>query len=101
MGYLIEIQESKVEKLSDHIEKGLRHIGKAMQCVDEWIEGDSFGERRDYYGSRYEKMGRHKGMKDHYGSHEGSMGYRDDEDDDDDYEYMGHRRRRDSMGRYR
>ena len=30
MGYLIEVKEDKVEKLSDHIEKGLHHLGRAM-----------------------------------------------------------------------
>lgn len=83
MGYLIEISESKKEKLSEHIEKALHEMGKAMACVEQF---GSMGER---YGERGGQGG-------------GSMGYRDD-DDDDDWE-MGERRgrrRRDSMGRYR
>lgn len=101
--YMIEISDSKVGKLSEHIEESLRHLGKAMQCVDEWMGGDGYGERDSMgyrqssrysggsYGNRYERYGER-----------GSMGYRDDDDDDDDM--MGERRgrrRRDTMGRYR
>lgn len=100
MGYLIEISEQKVNKLSDHIEESLKHLGKAMQCVSEWMEeGEDYGERNDYrggsYGDRYDGMN-YRG---------GSMGYRDDDDDEwERDEMMGERRgrrRRDSMGRYR
>ena len=96
MGYVIEISESKVGKLSEHIEKGLRHIGKAMQCVDEWMEGEGYGER----GSMGERSQR-GGMRDEgsYGNrYVGGMRYmrpyaeRDDEDwDEDDEDYMPHR----------
>lgn len=82
MGHIIEITEDKMENLSEHIEKGLRHLGKAMQCVDEWMQ-EGYGER-----------GR-------------GMGYRDEDDRDDDEMWergygrgMGYRRRRDSRGRY-
>lgn len=98
MSYMIEITESKAEKLSEHIEQGLRHMGKAMQCVEEMMEGHEMGERRtspeygyrSYYGNRYSSYG-----------NRGSMGYRDDEDweDGEMHERRG-RRRRDSMGRY-
>jgi MFS family permease len=88
--FLILYKEKKVEKLSEHIEEGLKHLGKAMQCVEEWMEGsEGYGERGSRYGNRYEDMGMRGGY----------MGYRDDED----WEEMGERRgrRRDSMGRYR
>lgn len=100
MGYLIEISESKKEKLSEHIEKALHEMGKAMACVEQFGSmGERYGERQGggSYGNRYSERGGQGG---------GSMGYRDDDDDDDwdDDEMMsqrrGRRRRRDSRGRY-
>ena len=82
MGYMIEISGDKVSGLAEHLEKGLRHLGKAMQCVDDWMQ-DGYGERGGY-GER-------------------------DEDDWEDDDRMGERRygrgrgmrrRRDSRGRY-
>lgn len=91
MGYMIEISEQKKEKLSEHIEKALHEMGKAMACVEQF--GGEYGHRDGSYGSRYDGS---------YGSRGGSMGYREWEDDDDeDYGERRGRRRRDSMGRYR
>lgn len=97
MGYMIEITEKKAEKLSEHIEESLRHMGKAMQCVEEWMEGSEMGHRNGY--------GMRGGYVSRYGG--GSMGYRDDDDweemneryEDEMGERRG-RRRRDSRGRY-
>lgn len=98
---IIEISESKVGKLSEHIEQGLRHLGKAMQCVDEWMEESGMGERGGRYGNRYDEMEmREYGNRGGYGSR-GSMGYRDEEEwEDDDMSERRGRRRRDSRGRY-
>lgn len=72
MGYLIEISEQKKEKLSEHIEKALHEMGKAMAICEQ------FGGE----GSR------------------GGYGMRDDEDWDDE-EMIGERRRRSRRtGRY-
>lgn len=97
---MIQIEDNKVSKLSDHIEQGLRHLGKAMQCVDEWMEKDGMGERRGY-GMREHEGGRYGGghMGSRYPIYRGGMGYRDDEDWEDEEE-MGERRRRNSRGRY-
>jgi hypothetical protein len=102
MGYLIEITEKKAEKLSEHLEEGLRHIGKAMQCVDEWMEENGMSERGRM---NYRDEGRHSYGR--YGNRNymerGGYGNRED-DDDEEYEHyqrMNERRRRDSMGRYR
>lgn len=90
MAYIIKVTHDKVADLSENIEKGLRYIGKAMQCVDALMD-DDYG-----YGER------------------GRYGERDDEDweDDDRYserdwsrrggygERRGRGRRRDSRGRY-
>ena len=82
----IEISESKKEKLSEHIEKALHEMGKAMACVEQF---GSMGERDGSYGNRYDDMG----MR-------GRYGMRDDEDWDED-EMMGERRRRSRRtGRY-
>ena len=82
MGYMIEISESKKEKLSEHIEKALHELGKAMACVEQF--GGEYG---------------HRDSDEHYGMRSGRMGYRDHEDWDDDD--MGERRRRSrSTGRY-
>lgn len=87
MGYMIQIEESKKEKLSEHIEKALHELGKAMACVEQF--GGEYGQRGGSYGNRYDDMG----MR-------GRYGMRDDEDWDED-EMMGERRRRSRRtGRY-
>ena len=98
--YMIKITEEKVGKLSDHIEESLRHLGKAMQCVDEWMEdGSEMGYRGDY-GMRGSQGGRYSGgSQGSYGSR-GGYGMRDDEDWDE-MEEIGERRRRSRRtGRY-
>lgn len=96
MGYLIEISEQKKEKLSEHIEKALHEMGKAMAITEQF--GGEYGQRGGSYGNRYDDMG----MRGSYSSRGGDMGYREWEDDDDeDYGERRGRRRRDSMGRYR
>lgn len=94
---MIEITEKKINKLSEHIEEGLRHLGKAMQYVDDWMQESGMNERggmgyrdSDYgrYGNRYPYMGG------------GNMGYRDEDEWDDDMSERRGRRRRDSRGRY-
>lgn len=85
---MIEITEDKITDLSEHLEKGLRHIGKAMQCIDELSQESRMGER-DRYGNRGSRYGNR-------------MGNRDEEDEwEDEDEYMGERRGRSSRtGRY-
>lgn len=100
MGYLIEISESKKEKLSEHIEKALHEMGKAMAICEQF---GSMGERGGSYGNRYDggDMGyRHDDEEMRMGMR-GRMGYREMEDDDEDFGERRGRRRRDSMGRYR
>lgn len=107
MGYVIEIEESKLDKLADYTEKMLRYGGKMMSCLTEMDE--KYGERdsesrNSRYGSRYGEREEY-GMRGGYGSRSGSMGYREEWDDDDDDDMMherrgGRRRRRDSRGRY-
>lgn len=93
---VIEITETKMDKLSGHIEQGLRHLGKAMQYVDDWMQESGMNERRGGYKDNYRENYRGGGYGSRYGS--GMGGYRDD--DDDDWDEMNERRRRDSRGRY-
>lgn len=64
---VIEIREDKLSSLTEHVEKGLRYLGKAMQCLDDMQGGgEMMGERKGYYdredmggrygGERYERQ---------------------------------------------
>lgn len=105
MGYMIEITEKKAEKLSEYIEESLRHMGKAMQCVEEWMEESGMGERGGYYGIRGGYVNRDTNTYTRYGNRygeRGGYGMRDDDEWDED-EIIGERRgrrKRDSRGRY-
>lgn len=95
MGYMVEISESKIDKLAEHAEGAIRHVGKLMQCIEELSEDGHMGER-----GGYERGG-------HYGNrHDGGSRYGDRYDrgrDMDDWEDgdMGERRGRSSTtGRY-
>ena len=90
MGYMIEISDSKIEKMGEYVEDMLWAGGELMHCLEK-MKGEEHG-----YG--------HRGGSSRYSG--GSMGYRDDEDWDemderreDMMERRG-RRRRDSRGRY-
>ena len=81
MGYMIEITESKVNEMSELVEKMLKYGGKLMHCIDEM--GDD----------RSERMGRRSPMQD----------YRDNwkNYDDDDYDRYDERRGGRRSGGYR
>ena len=103
---MIEITEKKYEKLSDHIEESLRHLGKAMSCIAEIGEPYGLGYRdeesmRSHEGHPYRKSS-HYGMRSRYDNYgDRYMGYKDDEDEWDDDDMMGERRRRSRRtGRY-
>ena len=100
MSYMIEITEKKYEKLSDHIEESLRHLGKAMSCISEIGEPYGFGYRDEYEDSEHkDKQHYSRSMMGSRGRY-GYMGYKDDEWDEDEYGERRGRRRRDSRGRY-
>ena len=84
---MIEISESKKEKMSELTENILKYGGKLMSCLEEMDE--EHGER---YGKR-ESMGGRYGQR---------MKYRHDDDEmDDDDEMTGERRMRSGRtGRY-
>ncbi|MBO5957436.1 MAG: hypothetical protein J6Q39_07770 [Bacteroidales bacterium] len=89
---MIQIPSEKVYSLSEHIEKALRHAGKAMQCLEDMMPEHEMGER--YMGERgnYGQGGSSYGNRSY-----GSYGNRDDDWDERE---MNERRRRDSRGRY-
>ena len=102
MGYLIEISESKVSKMSEHAEDALHAMGRLMTCISS-LEDGGYGERSEgRYSNRYGgDMGyRHEDEEMRMGMR-GRMGYREMDDDDEDFGERRGRRRRDSMGRYR
>ena len=43
---VIRIEEAKKEKMSEHCEKALHHLGKLMTCIEDMGEG-GYGERDD------------------------------------------------------
>ena len=69
---MIEIEDSKVERMSDYAEKMLKYGGKLMQCIEELSEGSGMGQRDDGYDDydEYDDMG----QRGRYGG--GSMGQR-------------------------
>lgn len=98
MGYMIEISDSKIEKMGEYVEDMLWAGGELMHCLEK-MKGEEHGYGHRGGSSRYSGGS-------NYGSRGGSMGYRDDEDWDemderrDDMMERRGRRRRDSRGRY-
>lgn len=92
--FQIKITSKKRDKMSEHAEKALKHMGKLMQCIEELGEDDDMEER---YGT-----GRYGAGGERYPMDRTRMNGRDDWDEDDDERtpQMGERRRRLSNGRY-
>lgn len=106
MGYIIEISDSKVDKMSEYVEDMLWAGGELMHCLEKMKGEHGYGEREGYSheGRSYRKdmMGSRYGMRSRYDNYgqRGDYGYKDDEDWDDE-EMMGERRRRSRRtGRY-
>ena len=94
--YMIQIEEHKLDKMSEYAEKMLKYGGKLMSCIEEMSEESGMGQRGGSYGSRYDDE---MGGRGRYGMR-GGYGMRDDEDWDEN-EMMGERRRRSRRtGRY-
>jgi hypothetical protein len=99
---MIEISDTKVDKMSEYVEDMLWAGGELMHCLEKMKGESGYGEREGYSheGRSYRKdmMGSRYGMRSRYDNY----GYKDDDDWDED-EMMGERRgrrRRDSRGRY-
>lgn len=90
---MIEVEESKVDKMSENIEKALKYLGKAMQCIDEVISQGGMGERGNY-GLGGAQITRASGGSSGGSSYGNRRSYGNRWDDDDDDDEMGERRRR-------
>ena len=55
MATIIEIQEGKLQNLSEYAEKVLKYGGKLMQCLDDLDESKS--KYNEYRGTDYERGG--------------------------------------------
>lgn len=83
---MIQISESKADKLKEHAYKSMKHLGKLYECIEAICDDSQMGERDSsgYFGNR--------------GG--GSMGYRDEEDWERE-QMMGFRRGVPGSGRGR
>lgn len=61
--YMIEIDESKVENLSENVEKALNCMGKVMQCLNSLKDEDDSYTSNYRTGYREEDYPRHKGHR--------------------------------------
>ena len=93
--YMIQIEESKLDKMSEYTEKMLKYGGKMMQCLEELSEEGGMGQRGGQggggsYGNRYgERSG--GGYGNRYGER-GGYGMREEEDEWEDEMSMRERR---------
>ena len=96
---MIEIGTKEMDKASEYAEKGLKYMGKVMQCLTGGGEEGGYGERSGQGGGSYDSRYGMRSRYDNYGRR-GDYGYRDEEDWEMDDE-MGERRRRSRRtGRY-
>lgn len=98
--YMIQIEESKVDKMAELAEKMLKYGGKLMSCIEEMSEETGMGERGGY-GNRDSgggSMGNRYMERDGAGGNRGGYGQRDD--DWEEEEQMGERRGVKGTGRY-
>lgn len=91
MGYMIQIEEEKIEGMEEHARKILKHGRELIDCIEELAEDSHFGER----GNRY-------GMRDgYYPEERRRVSERRRDDDWEDEDWIGERRGRSLItGRY-
>lgn len=97
---MIEIEDSKVDKMAELAEKMLKYGGKLMSCIEELSEESGMGERGGY-GNRGPggSMGNRYIERDGAGGNRtGGYGNRDEDWEED--EQMGERRGVKGTGRY-
>lgn len=67
MATIIRVKSSKMDKLSENIEKSLKYLGKAMQCVESMGDEDD-----DEYNERNYDEGEDYDMNERYNMRRGS-----------------------------
>lgn len=87
--YMVEISDSKIDKMSEYVEEMLWAGGELMHCLEK-MKGEHGYGHRDEYSKHHSDMGE----RGRY------MNYRDEDWDGDEYGERRGRRRRDSRGRY-
>lgn len=70
--YMIEIEESKVDRMSELAQTMLRAGGQLMECIEECSDRDSYGERNERYSREIPERG--DGGYDSYGERRGMRG---------------------------
>lgn len=97
---MIEIEDSKVDKMAELAEKMLKYGGKLMSCIEELSEESGMGERGGYgnRGSGGSMGNRYIERDGAGGSRTGGYGNRDEDWEED--EQMGERRGVKGTGRY-
>lgn len=105
--YVIEISDSKIDKMSEYVEDMLWAGGELMHCLEKMKGESGYGHRSDEEmgyrsGRSYSRsMMGSRGDYGRYGSRYSDMGYKDeDEWEDEEMNERRGRRRRDSRGRY-
>lgn len=109
MGYLIQIEEEKVDTLQDHAKKILKHGRELIECIEEMAGESRLGERGgsrygnrddDYYPEDRRRMGERR-RDDDWLDERRRMGERRRDEDWMDEDYIGERRGRSATtGRY-
>ena len=96
---MIEIDEGKVDKMSELAEKMLKYGGKLMSCIEELSEEGGMGERGgSSYGNRGGSMGSRYGERG--GDYGNRGGYGEREEDWEEMGEIGERRGVRGTGRY-
>lgn len=66
MATIIEVQNQKIESLSEYAEKVLKYGGKLMQCLEELSSESKYRER---YGRRHSDKYKDEYSKERYDKH--------------------------------
>lgn len=93
MGFMVQIEESKIDKIAAYAEKMLRIGGKMMQCIEEMDQASGMGHRGgSEMGNRYNEGGSM--------GERGGYGNREEEDPEIEAIIRERRRRSSRTGRF-